>query len=217
MPITELALLHLKPTVTTDDAKLQSTLRSAKYAMEAFTGYPFHLYTQVEDPSYIYIIGSWTSLTQHVEQWIPSKENQAVLQSAGELLDVEWMFHLDVDQMAPKEDLAGVMPFSAPTIAIERHFVETGRKREFQTTFEKNKRGLIEFTVPQSICGGWRIDREPEKGSDGAEEDEFVLFSGWRDVAHHSDFARSNEYETYEKTKNSLASFEVRHARRWEI
>ncbi|EAS27791.3 uncharacterized protein CIMG_08995 [Coccidioides immitis RS] len=217
MPLTELALLHLKPTITVDNAALQSSLRSAKHAMESFTGYPFHFFTQVEDPSYIYIIGNWTSLTQHVDQWIPSEKNQALLEALENLLTVEWMFHLDIDQLATKEGSEGIMPFSAPIVAIVRHFIAAGKKDSFVATFEKNKQSLVEFTAPQPICGGWRIDREQESGKDGAEKDEFVLFSGWRKIAHHVDFAQTEPFERYKEIRDYLAAFEVKHATRWEI
>ncbi|WEW61667.1 hypothetical protein PRK78_007159 [Emydomyces testavorans] len=210
MPITELALLHLKPTITTTtttNPNLQSALRSAKHAMESFTNHPFHLYTQVEDPSYIYIIGSWSSLTQHLEQWIPSPANQALLKSTRDLLDVEWMFHLDIDQLVTNEEGSeeGTMPFSAPVIAIVRHFVEEGKKEEFLDVFDRNKGLLVEATAPQPICGGWRMDGEQESGREGAERDEFVLFSGWRDVAHHFEFAQTEEFERIEPEPPEVA------------
>lgn len=186
--------------------------------METFTGYPFHLYTQIEDPSYIYIIGAWTSVTQHVEHWIPSDENQALLRSVRDLLDVEWMFHVDFEQMVfSPENEDGVIPLSAPMIAIERYFVDSGRKSEFQAAFEKRKKSTTDLTVPKPICDGWRLDREPHPDSGSAGQDEFVRFSGWRDVAHHSESVPTKEYEKHDGMQDCLLGFEIRHAARWEI
>ncbi|EEP78530.1 predicted protein [Uncinocarpus reesii 1704] len=217
MPITEIALLHLKPTVTIDDAPVRSSLRAAKLAMESFTGYPFHFYTQVDDPSYIYVVGSWATVAQHAEEWIPSQKNQEILASVRDLLDVDWMFHVDIDQFATGDSPAGVMPVLAPTLEITRHFVQAGKAQVFLAKFEESRESLAEFTAPQPVCGGWRIDREREAGNNGMEKEEFLLFCGWRDVAHNLEFAQTEAFEKYKETREYLTAIETKHVTRWDI
>lgn len=220
--ITELALLHLKPPTTLTSPPLLSYLKTAKTAMETYTGHQFHLYSQLEDPSYIYIFGSWASLTDHYEGWIPSKENQDLLEGAVPLFDVEWMFHLDIDQEKKKGGEGveeGVIPFDAPTIAIERHFMQKNKKAGFLNTFRENKHVLTDFTAPQPICGGWKIEKEKEpraeENSKGNEQ--FVLFSGWRDVPHHSEFAKTEGFQRYKHIRDCLTEFEVKHAVKLDV
>jgi hypothetical protein len=50
MPITELALLHLTPGTTIDDAALRSNLSHAKTVLQNYTGRTFYYMQQTEDP-----------------------------------------------------------------------------------------------------------------------------------------------------------------------
>ena len=95
MAITEIALLHLSPNVTILDPDLRSALSNAKMIMQRYTNRAFYYFQQVEDPTYIYIFGEWDSLDQHMNQFIPGAENQALLQSLKGLLTVEWLLHID--------------------------------------------------------------------------------------------------------------------------
>ena len=81
MAVTEIALLHLLPHVSTDDSVFRSKLAQAKKVMENYTGQQFHYLQQLEDPSFLYIIGEWDSLGQHMNHFIPSAENQSLLRA----------------------------------------------------------------------------------------------------------------------------------------
>jgi hypothetical protein len=177
MAITELALLHLNDGAV--DAALKDTLRQAKQAMEATTHDRFYLYTQVEDPTYIYLVGSWDSLAQHYESWIPSQQNQELLERARGRLDVKWMFHVDLDQR--RTGTGDIMPFSAPVLMITRFFVRPERTAEFRHLFEEKKDVLAEGVATRGVSGGWRIERKKETGV----REEFVLFTGWQDIPSH--------------------------------
>ncbi|KAK9357293.1 hypothetical protein V1504DRAFT_398923, partial [Lipomyces starkeyi] len=124
-----LALIHLNPSSGwPTDLYLRASLLRAKKAMESFTNRRFYFYNQVEDQSYIYIIGSWPSLSQHTNEWIPSKENREMLELLKDRLDVDWMFHLDIDQDKDDSVSSEMIPFSGPTLAIARHFVDPTNK-----------------------------------------------------------------------------------------
>lgn len=62
MPVTEIALLRLqscKPllSLSSNSPSLAANLRKAKDAQEAYSHHPVHFFAQVEDPSYIYLLG----------------------------------------------------------------------------------------------------------------------------------------------------------------
>lgn len=205
MAITEIALLHLSPGVTAHSPDLRSALSHAKMVMQSYTGRTFYYFQQAEDPSYIYIIGEWDSLHQHMNQFIPSAENQAVLQSLTDLLAVEWLLHIDV----PHTELP--LPASQPVhqgqtvLGIGRHFVKDGEKAEFQQTFENNKRHLQDYVTQGRIGGGWRIDNEDGKH-------EWVLLTPWETVEQHHDFAQTPGFEKYGKIREHINGAEIKHA-----
>jgi quinol monooxygenase YgiN len=205
MAITEIALLHLSPHVTIQSPDLRSALGNAKTVMENYTGRRFYYFQQVEDPAYIYIFGEWDSLDQHMNQFIPSEENQALLRSLKDLLTVEWLIHID----APHAELP--LPASLPadqesvTLGVVRHFVKAGEKDEFQQTFETNKHYLQDYLTEGKLGGGWRVD-----GEDG--KDEWVLLTPWKDVEQHYGFAQTEGFTEYSRIRNHIDGAEIKHA-----
>ncbi|KAF9024338.1 hypothetical protein BDZ89DRAFT_1069152 [Hymenopellis radicata] len=201
MAILELALLRLKPGVSID-ATLPN-LRFAEKAMQqsAGAGHAFYYYQQVEDPTLIYIVGSWPSVAYHYDVFIPSAENKQALELMKDQMGVEWLIHVDVD---PKSIQPGL---DTPMIAIARHFIKDGEPKElFDTTFASSKPPLIDATEGK-LVGGWRLDKELDGG-----RDEWVLFTGWGSLEDHATFGNSEEFKRYAKIRDHLASFEVRHA-----
>ena len=57
-PIVELALLRLLAPFTFNDASVYTNLSLAKQVLQSNSENPFYIYAEVEDPSYIYLIGS---------------------------------------------------------------------------------------------------------------------------------------------------------------
>lgn len=207
MPITELALLRLTPDTCRTSPTLASALSTAKTAMESFTSYPFYFYTQVEDPAYIYVIGRWDSLAQHVDEWIPSDANQDILKSVKGLVDVVWLVHMDLGQRK--------VPVEAGVMRIDRYGVKKGRKGDVERVVEGQKSALDRACAPISVAGGWRIDCE-EEGGDA--RDEYVLFRGWRHVREHEEYSQTEECKVYyRKMRDSLEMLDVKHAVRWDI
>jgi heme-degrading monooxygenase HmoA len=94
MAITEIALLRLKSRGQSSSTK--EALREAQKAQSEWSGYPVQFARQVEDSAYFYILGGWNSVEEH-NGWIKSETNQKLLAQLKDDIDVEWMFHLDID------------------------------------------------------------------------------------------------------------------------
>lgn len=210
MTITEIALLRLSSGITVEDATLHANLARAKEVMQDYTGNTFLYLQQTEDPSLIYIIGEWESLDEHMNHFIPSVDNQALLELLKDQLSVEWLMHADVShadlplpKSAPEMDKArrGELVFS-----IARHMVKDGQKEEFGRTFGANKQYLQGFITEGKMGGGWRVDKE-----DGKEE--WVLLCPYTSVQQHYDFAKTPEFEKYGLIREHIDGAEIKHAK----
>lgn len=210
MTVTEIALLHLSQGVAIEDANLRSKLAHAKTIMQKYTGRTFYYLQQVEDPTYIYIIGEWDSFDQHIIDFIPSADNQALLTSLKDLLSVSWLLHID----APHADLplpgSGINNTKALVYSIARHFVKDGQKEQFRQTYEDKKDLLQSFVTEGRIGGGWRIDSEGGK-------EEWVLLTPWTSVEQHDAFAKTDGYAEYSKIREHVEGVEIKHARILEV
>ncbi|KAF2832778.1 hypothetical protein CC86DRAFT_364817 [Ophiobolus disseminans] len=130
-------------------------------------------FQSLSSPSLIYIFGSWESLDQHMNHFIPSAPNQATLKSLQGDVSVEWLLHVGVER--GEMGLPG--PGDGGVVGVRREVVE-GREdgREVERRVEKDEReGRIE--------GGWRVD-----GVDGREE--------WVEVCV---FGSGKEYDEFER------------------
>jgi heme-degrading monooxygenase HmoA len=207
MTITEIALVRLLPPTSADDVTLRSKLGHAKVVMEKYTGRKFYYLQQIEDPSLIYIVGEWDSLDQHMNDFIPSADNQAVLESLKTELTVEWLLHADTPHanlpFPPKTGASGVY-------SITRHFVKSGEKEKFMETFEANKHLLQEYVSEGTIGGGWRLDKE-----DGKEE--FDLFIPWTEMEQHFAFGKSEAFLKYAQIRDHIDDAEIKHAKLLDI
>lgn len=52
---------------------------------------------------------------------------------------------------------------------------------------------------------GWRIEKESD------EKEEWALFSGFENVAHHMAYAETNDFGKYKEIAGFVEGFEVRH------
>lgn len=221
MAVTELALFHFKNNQSIDSLENEAIKAQILLAIKAqalYASYPIYLLTQVEDPSYLYLLGGWDSVETHVEKWIPSKTNTDLLSGLQESLDVVWLQHLDVTPISQvpssvnNEDGSSVIPLSAPVIAISRYSISPGKKEDFQSTYTANKHHLDDFIKPRSIAGGWRMDPERTEDAENSVKDEFVLFSGWGAVEDHFKFAESEVFKDFGKIKEFLEGADIKHA-----
>ncbi|KAJ6072809.1 hypothetical protein N7467_010894 [Penicillium canescens] len=97
------------------------------------------------------------------------------------------------------------IPFEAPIIAIGRYFIEVSKKEEFNTVFKAIISHLATTAItPFSYCGAWRIDKE-------GEDEEYVFFSGWKEIQNYADFERSEVSEDIGKVNELVRGVEVKH------
>lgn len=95
MAVTEIALLRLKTQDASSSTK--AMLQQAQKAQSEWSGYPLQFARRVEDSNYFYILGGWEAIAEHTGDWIKSETNQKLLTELKDDVDVEWMFHVDID------------------------------------------------------------------------------------------------------------------------
>ncbi|KAJ4367341.1 hypothetical protein N0V83_006922 [Neocucurbitaria cava] len=210
MVVTELALLHLSSGLTIENDDLRSKLTHAKSVMQNYTNRTFYYLQQIEDPSYIYVVGEWDSLDQHKNHFIPGQENQAVLESLKDMVTVDWLLHIDTSHAKlplPKTNTDKDKAQNGKLVwSIGRHFLKDGEKGSFQQTFNANEHYLQDFVTEGTVGGGWRVDK-----SNNVEE--FVLLCPWTRVEQHSDFANTEGFAKYGQIREHIAGAEIKHAR----
>lgn len=245
MTVTSVALLHLLPDVTPSDLKgpLLDALKvmeaaSNDLAKDVVTNFPshnsthipdaelphvpnppkhiFHVYHQHEDPSFIYILGSWPSRALHMNSFIGTPANAAIVTSLKPFVSFATS---SVHHIALNPSL---IPTSAPILAIRHHAISPHNLAAFEETFDSVQHHLAHVSS-RTIASGWQIEKANGGGAQGSFPDAlgdgsevFVLFSGWDDMEHHKDFVDSEKGAEYEKVREWIdeGGLEVRHARR---
>ncbi|KAF2747243.1 hypothetical protein M011DRAFT_467765 [Sporormia fimetaria CBS 119925] len=161
MAVTELALLRLIPPTTAREPELRAKLKAAKEAMEKYTGRRFYFLQQIQDPDIVYVLGEWESVAQHMQGWIPSVENRAVLEMLKDDLTVDWLHHFDVPHM--------LLPISDRDLGRVYSIVLHRRDRAGREQTERFPSLKQEFVEPQEAehgietGHGWAVDFEDEK------------------------------------------------------
>lgn len=216
MPVNELACLKLLPGADILDETLRKKLEHAKEVLEEYTKNPFTFTSQVEDNSYVYIIGRWKSRDEHMKKFINSKENKALLKTLEKQVRIEWIAHYDIEEDIPQ--------MTSPIISISRFFIKPGHREPYQATYDSVEEILTEYQephqwpqdddrvhneLPEFNLGhthGWRVDKEAE------EKEEAVLICGWRVVAAHEGLSGDDRYGEWCKIKQHLKGAEIKHA-----
>ncbi|CAD6441901.1 c14056da-f1eb-42eb-b886-77d1f9d946b2 [Sclerotinia trifoliorum] len=207
MPCTELALL---PLTTPLSPHLIPKLQIAKHVLETAAGYPCYFYQQVENPSYIYIVGTWDS-PQHHERFIPSVQNLGRGIRMWHLqCDALLSLRLGIDKEPEEADSKKKSPFSAPIISCTRYFITSSNKEGFREKFDSVKHVLADEVREYEIEGGWRIEKEAE------DKEEWVMFCGWKSVERHLGFGKKEGFREWRGIVDWVDGFEVRHLRRIE-
>lgn len=216
MPVSEIAILPLTHSITKDNPALPESviqhLKQAKQVLEAASGYAFHMFQQIEDPSVVYITGLWDSAEAH-NKFLPSPENQQLLELVKDDVRFEGdralqMWHIDQDVFTLDPSSGLKSTFAAPAISLNRHFVPKDKREGFIAKFQEIRSILEAFTNPVRVIGGWRIEKEEV---DGKEREEWALFSGFNSVDHHMEFAQTEEFTKYREIVGFVDGFEVRH------
>ncbi|KAL2842921.1 hypothetical protein BJY01DRAFT_216248 [Aspergillus pseudoustus] len=223
MPVRELACLQLKnnqPLTSPTNAAVLTKLRAGLKEQARYTNAAAHVLTQIEDPSIFYILGKWESVSQHVEEWIPSETNRAIMGGLAGDVELVWLQHLELNASAiatksnerrDGEAEEDEILLAADVVAIGRYFILPEKKEAFERTFDETKHHLEAFNGGKGTWGAWREDRDVCAG--GGVQEEFVLFSGWTDVNEHHRFAESEGFKQFVRIKEFLTGAEIKHAR----
>ncbi|OJJ07393.1 hypothetical protein ASPVEDRAFT_56791 [Aspergillus versicolor CBS 583.65] len=217
MPVTEIACLRLKNTLPLTDPSNETfytRLQDGIKAQAEYTNARTHILTQLEDPSYFYILGRWESLSQHVEEWIPAPKNQDIMAGLAEGIELVWIQHLDLDPNPSAAEDGYVIPYNAAVTGIGRCFISPGCKDGFDKTFAATRHYVKDFKGPREAVGAWRVDREVDE--QGNPKDEFVYFSGWANIHEHEEFRESEGFKEFGKLKQYIETMHVKHAK-WEF
>lgn len=166
MTITEIALLRLsaQETLTT----MRPFLQHGKTVADAWTRRPdtVRYFQQADDARNIYILGQWASLSEHMDGFVPSAGNQALMQEAAGRFTIEAFLHFEAE-MPPRDD-------RGTGVCIVRNFCKQGaREAGFGPAMEKAA-GLAGLWGHGSVpAAGWRVDVPTDETTE-----EFVI-CGW--------------------------------------
>lgn len=202
-PVTEIALLRLISPYSISDTSIQSALRQCLQVLRNWASRLFCLHICLEDPSLIYIIGSWASVAQHRTKFLPSDENQALLQLVDGKFSVEWMFHIDL----PIERL----PLKVPVMSISRYTLLPAKLQDYATGSIRLRQGLEMRGMNQGFAQGRKIEPGEDRGH------EMVMFVGWNSQRRSEEFRQTLEGKAYEDLRKISASVEERHVRLLEM
>ncbi|OAG42674.1 hypothetical protein AYO21_02957 [Fonsecaea monophora] len=165
MAIIELAHITLKKGLQATDPELKKNLKEVKRVIEDYSKLQTLFYTQVDDPSVLFVVGAWKNKDQHQHGFDGSPQQAEILELIKDQMSINWMHYIDVDQSR--------IPLDAPVLAIIRErFAKHG---VVKTQFDQ------EFASQTSSLGGarygaisaWNIPK------DNKERDVRVNFSGW--------------------------------------
>lgn len=185
MSVLELAILSIKSPHTVATPSLQSTLKNALQILHTASGSAFDLLQQIEDPSVIYLLGSWSSVEAHNE-FLVSAENIALLEAVKELINVDLMLHAQIDK--------ATLPLAAPFIVVSRTVIKAGEKEGFETVWGATRDYVAKHTKPYLAVGGWRVD----EGVVG----EWVQFTGFQSVEQYQAFPKTEYGKIMEFVEN---------------
>ena len=218
MPITELALLHLTPGTTIEDAALRSKLSHAKTVLQNYTGRTFYYMQQTEDPSCIYVIGEWDSLDQHLNDFIPSADNQALLESLKDAITVDSnLEHLDVSnaelplpttQAQLEQARRGELVWS-----IVHCNVKADERHRFLDAFNEELRFLQGHIneLKGKTGRGWCVNGKGDKGNVS------VALCPWKSVEQHLGFGKTEGYAEVGDIGDFVDEIDVKHAKLLDI
>ena len=216
MAVTELACLRLSPPTTATTPSLLAHLERVKEAQEFYSGRFVRYYRCLEEPSTLFMFGGWPSIHTHMKEWIPSKENQDLLQLLKDEVSVDWMWHIDLDPTTRQSlDVARML-------AIGKHMIKHGKKGKYGGLGEV-KRALEQSVGDKRVVkGGWRLDRGfvPEKAEDEFEEGkdaQWVSFRCWESDEERNHFTQRQGLEEYGQLRDFVEVFDVKHAVRLEV
>ncbi|KAH8759168.1 hypothetical protein BGZ57DRAFT_932358 [Hyaloscypha finlandica] len=207
MPVLEVLQLKIKPDISLLDPAILTSLQAVRTSL-AEKIHPTHsrFYQSIEDPSLIYVLGLWTSLSQH-QDFLSSAVRAEILAPQEHLLDFSWCVHIPLGKM---EDL----PLDAPVVAIARIKVKSEQYLRLHNEIAgRYRRVLEERTSPFGVADGWRIDLDGR----GAENENLII-TGWEKKEDRLAFEAGlrEKFEDYRGLRDHWESVEASHTRDME-
>jgi hypothetical protein len=206
MPALEILQLKVKPNISSSDPAILTSLRTVRESLaQKIHPTRSRFYQSIEDSSLIYVLGLWTSLSQH-HDFLSSPLRAEILSPQEHLLDFGWCVHIPVEKM---EDL----PLEAPIVAIARIKVKSGEHVKLLKEITERYRDVLEErTRPFGIVEGWRMD-----GEDGSEREQVVV-TGWEKKEDHVTFGAGlrEKFEDYRGLRDHWESLEASHMKDME-
>ena len=168
MTIIELAHIVLKDGLKADDAQLKKNLKEVKRVIEEYSKLQTLFYTQLDDPSTMFVIGAWESKDHHQHGFDGSPQQGEILELIKDQMDIDWMHYMDVEQSR--------IPLDAPVLSIVRTtFAKHGVNRtQYDQEFESQTPSL--GGARHGSVAGWNIRKDKH------ERDVRVVFSGWDSI-----------------------------------
>ncbi|KAJ9629195.1 uncharacterized protein PV06_08875 [Exophiala oligosperma] len=164
MAIIELAHISLKDGLTATDPTLKKNLKEVKRVIEEYSRLVTLFYTQVDDPTSMFVIGAWETKDAHQHGFNGSPQQGQILGLVKDQMDIDWMHYMDIEQSR--------IPLDAPVLMLNK------------AVFKRGVHHLAidnEFAQRTSTMGGarhgavstWNIPK------DDKEHAVRVHFSGW--------------------------------------
>lgn len=205
MTVTELAILHLKPNISLTNPSPRAKLLRAKQVMEnalGISGRHFTYYQGIEDPTTIYLLGDWQYPSEHWDQFIPSAENQELLELLKDDFDIPriQMYHVDV----PNSQI----PAASEVMRIGWFRVKTEDKAGFEEQSARGMNLLNEHlgTGKEATGGGWRV----ENPDDMENEEQWVQLWGSDHKEEHNKSAQIDVWKDNSLVNSLVLEFELK-------
>ena len=177
MAIIELAHISLKG-LTATDPQLKKNLKEVKRVIEEYSKLQTRFYTQIDDPSTMFVIGAWESKEHHQEGFDGSPQQGGILELIKDQMGIDWMHYMDVDPSS--------IPADAPVLAIVRvGFAKNGVDRadfDSQAGSQTADIGAARY----GAVAAWNIRKDKH------ERDIRVHFSGWENVEEGTEAMANN-------------------------
>ncbi|KAH7548973.1 hypothetical protein BM1_10746 [Bipolaris maydis] len=179
MPVLEVTQLRLKE-LSADDPALLESLQTVRAELQTGS----HFYNCIDDPSLIYILGTWPSLDAHID-FLASPSKDHILGPQEKMLQFCWTLHVE---------LGGVdwLPLDAPFLAIERISVSKESTWVFDEAVQRHAQQL-QGSHPFKLAHGWRCDA-------ARNHHEAIVFSAWQTPQAHVAFAAKDSQDGQYKT-----------------
>jgi hypothetical protein len=204
MSVLEICRLQIKPNISANDPSVLKSLIEVRSSLKSkVTNTNSRFYQCIEDPTLIYILGVWPTISAHHDFLSSPRRSEILLPQEG-LLDFHWVMHMPLPGMQS-------LPLDAHVISMAKFFFRGGENvAEFQRVMNISRSKIVEGAKPYKVVDGWRCDAEP-----GTHE--ALVFKGWKSKQAHENFtAKVIEDPEYASVRDLCDGREVWHMRNME-